>query len=149
MYSTTLSQDLLDVRKQREVFVSAQDVGDFAGVEKAQVLYWGRAGFLPRRAAGYHQYPLSAVPKTKLMGLLTNEIGLEAARASQLADSLLGWIKERPQAVDALLTFLRALYVNFEEVMTHLDKSGFGKELLQLGLSGSAETEEESTECVP
>jgi len=139
----TSTQGLLYVREYRKAYISAQDIADIAGASKSQVLYWGRTKYIPRRTTGYNQYPISAVPKAKLMALLTNEIGIESSKASQLADSLLSWIEERPGVVDALLTFLRALYGDFEKVMTHLEESGFGKELLQLGLGKSEKTGDE------
>lgn len=135
--------ELADFRK---VHVSAQDIADIAGVTKAQVNYWGKAGFLPHRPSGYHQFPVTAVPKARMMRLLASEIGLEAAKASVLADKLLAWGEKSPESVDALVEFLRALYVDFDDVIARLEESGFGEELRQLGLERSEESSEESEE---
>jgi len=115
---------------QEKLHLSAQDLADAVGISKSQALYWGRVGFLKRRSGGHKIYPFAELRKAELLAFLINDVGLDGAKATGIADGLLRMVEDEPRAVDTLLELLHALHGNLEAVVSALARSDIYRELV-------------------
>jgi len=73
-----------------------------AGVEAADIHYWGKSKYLKKREGGSSPFPLSELPKAQLMGIFAKQLHMDAANASRLAEQLLPLYASNPDLVPAL-----------------------------------------------
>jgi hypothetical protein len=126
-----MTNNILLNLEENTTFLSAKELARTAGATKPQVIYWAKAGYLERREDGYYMFPLSQVPKAKVMGILTNSVGLDAERASRLSTRLLARFDDAPDAAKAVLVFLDALSDHLDEVMDLMIGTEFHKAVLE------------------
>jgi len=137
-----MTNNILLNLEEKTTFLSAKELARTAGATKPQVIYWAKAGYLERREEGYYMFPLSQVPKAKIMGILTNSVGLDAERASKLSTRLLARFDDAPDAAKAVLVFLDALSDHLEEVIDLMIGTKFHEALLESLVTSDEEDKE-------
>lgn len=115
---------VLDALATETTYISAQELARTVGATKSQILYWGTTGYIERkkREGKYHNFPIQAIPKAKVMATLVCEVGMEPERASKLADRLLKRFEDKPDASQAVLEFLIVLSEHIDEVIDYVGK---------------------------
>ena len=143
-----MTTDLLMHLDRETTYLSARDFARAAGARKPQVLYWAKAQYIVRREHGDYVFPLSELPKAKVMGVLVNQVGLEPGKASSLAGRLLKWFENSPDTAKAVLVFLDALYERFDDVMRLMKGTSFDCEVLDSLSTGREKNEARRKEVV-
>jgi len=143
-----MTDDLLMNLDVETTYLSARDFARAAGARKPQVLYWAKANYISRREHGDYVFPLSELPKAKVMSVLVNQVGLDPGKASSLAARLLEWFDDSPDTAKAVLVFLDALYERFDDVMRLMQGTRFDCEVLDSLSTASKENEAPRKEVV-
>jgi|GEM_PF-2282573 hypothetical protein len=112
------------------MFLSARELARVSGATKPQLAYWSKAKYLERRAADSYEFPLSQVPKARVMSVLVNKVGMDAEKAFKLSKKFLERYHDAPDAAKAVLAFLNALYVRFDDIIDLMSETKFQQEVL-------------------
>ena len=112
------------------MFLSAKELARASGARKPQLIYWAKADYLDSHDNGYYMFPMSQVPKARVMAVLVNKVGMDAERAAKLSTKLLDRHADDPDVAEAVLVFLDALYDRFDDVMRLMIGTKFHKALL-------------------
>lgn len=116
-----------------DVFIGAEQMAKLTGVSRDQLYYWGKAGYILKKNSGKNQFPLSQLPKARIMNLLVNEIGLDPKMASTLADAILKADQKPTEAeVEAVLKLLKAISKIFVAIVEAFKKRGETERLREI-----------------
>ena len=112
------------------MFLSARELARVSGATKPQLAYWSKAKYLERRAADSYEFPLSQVPKARVMSVLVNKVGMDAEKAFKLSKKFLERYNDAPDASKAVLALLDALYIRFDDVIDLMGGTKFQQDVL-------------------
>ena len=117
---------------EEHVFTSAVQLARAANVDPKDVRYWGREEFLERKTNGQTPYPISQLPKARLMGVFAKRLHMDAGNASRLADQLISRYSGRTDSYDVLTSLASAIDTRIEEFVNAIVETGFLSEIKKL-----------------
>ena len=107
-----------------EAALTAVELARLSGAVPTDISYWGKAGYLKKRLHSSSPFPISQLPKAKMMVLLAKRLQIKAKKASELADEFLRPYQDRPDAFTAMVAVVQALdtkITQFVDLILELD----------------------------
>ena len=93
---------------EAEAAVTAVELARLSGAVPADIHYWGKKGYLEKKG-GLSSFPVSQLPKAKMMVLLAGRLQIRPKKASELSDEFLLPYQNRPDAFTAMVAVVEAL----------------------------------------
>ena len=131
---------------EEEMCTTAVQLAQAANVDPNDIRYWGRAEFLQRKSNGQTPYPLSQLPKARLMGVFAKRLHMDADNASRIADQLISRYSGRADSYDVLTSLARVIDTRIEEFVNAIVETGFLKNIEEL-LTEQAESNNGGPPC--